>query len=42
MPKEGYHCIYLSVTLNDPVFKIDKIYYSQVCTLSKNPNKQIQ
>ena len=30
MPKEGYHCICLSVVLIGPVFKMVKIYYHQV------------
>ena len=30
MPKEGSHCICLSVILIDSVFKIDKNYYPQV------------
>ena len=30
MPKESSHCICLSVILVDCVFKIGKIYYSQV------------
>ena len=30
MPKESYHCIYLSVELIGSVFKMSKIYYSQV------------
>ena len=30
MPKQGSHCIFLSVTLIDPVFKMGKNYYPQV------------
>ena len=30
MPKEGLHCICLSVVLIDSVFKMDKNYYPQV------------
>ena len=30
MPKEGSHCICLSITLVDSVFKMGKNYYPQV------------
>ena len=31
MPKEGSHCICLSIVLSDSVFKMGKSYYRQVC-----------
>ena len=30
MPKEGSHCIFLTLMLIDPAFKIGKNYYLQV------------
>ena len=30
MPKEGLHCMYLSVIVTDSVFKMNKNYYPQV------------
>ena len=46
MPKEGSHCVYLSVILIDSVFKMVKSYYPQVFLekfqLSKFIDKELE